>query len=109
MASELRHLTALMTTDIEHRSRLSLHGGFGFAISIRDAPRLATPLRPAMVTRVAGPVVACVRFRVRVSPALTLEQKADLEFAYIDVLARRWDRRHNYRIPNLEPYVEAHP
>ena len=43
------------------------------------------------------------------SPALTLDQKAGLEFAYIEVLARPWDRRDNYGIPNLERYVEAHP
>jgi len=44
------------------------------------------------------------------SPLLTLEQKAGLEFAFIDALARRWDKRANsYGIPNLERYVEAHP
>jgi hypothetical protein len=43
------------------------------------------------------------------SPALTLDQKAGLEFAYIEVLARPWDSRNNYGIPNLERYVEAHP
>jgi hypothetical protein len=43
------------------------------------------------------------------SPTMTLEQKAALEFAYIQVLARPWDRRDNYGIPNLERYVEAHP
>src|SRR5207344_3298514 len=43
------------------------------------------------------------------SPALTLDQKAGLEFAYIDVLARPWDTRDNYGIPNLERYVEVHP
>jgi addiction module HigA family antidote len=43
------------------------------------------------------------------SSALTLDQKASLEFAYIDVLARPWDREDNYGIPNLERYVEAHP
>jgi addiction module HigA family antidote len=37
---------------------------------------------------------------VNKSPALTLDQKASLEFAYVDVLKR---------IPNLERYVEAHP
>ncbi|MGY3489635.1 addiction module HigA family antidote [Bradyrhizobium sp. USDA 4011] len=42
-------------------------------------------------------------------PTLTLEQKAGLEFAYIDVLARPWDSRDGYGIPNLERYVEAHP
>jgi hypothetical protein len=43
------------------------------------------------------------------SPALTLDQKAGLEFAYIDVLARPWDSRDNYGIPNLERYIETHP
>jgi addiction module HigA family antidote len=46
---------------------------------------------------------------VNSSRTLTLDQKAGLEFAYIEVLARPWDRRHNYGIPNLERYVEAHP
>jgi hypothetical protein len=40
------------------------------------------------------------------STMLTLDQKAGLEFAYIDVLARP---RESYGIPNLERYVEAHP
>jgi addiction module HigA family antidote len=43
------------------------------------------------------------------SPALTLDQKAGLEFAYVDVLARPWDSRDNYGISNLERYVETHP
>ena len=44
------------------------------------------------------------------SPALTLDQKAGLEFAFIEVLARPWDNRtDSYGIPNLERYVEAHP
>lgn len=44
------------------------------------------------------------------STALTLDQKAGLEFAYIEALARPWDRRDDaYGIPNLERYVEAHP
>ena len=43
------------------------------------------------------------------SPTLTLDQKAGLEFAYIEVLARPWDRRGGYGIPNLERYIEAHP
>jgi addiction module HigA family antidote len=43
------------------------------------------------------------------SPALTLDQKAGLEFAYIEVLARRWGSGEKYGIPNLERYVEAHP
>jgi hypothetical protein len=40
---------------------------------------------------------------------LTLDQKAGLEFAFLEVLARPWDGRENYGIPNLERYVEAHP
>nr|WP_157872637.1 addiction module antitoxin [Bradyrhizobium sp. ORS 278] len=44
------------------------------------------------------------------SSALSLDEKAGLEFAYIDVLARPWDSRgDSYGIPNLERYVEAHP
>jgi hypothetical protein len=42
------------------------------------------------------------------SPTLTLDQKAGLEFAYIEALARPWDSR-GYGIPNLERYIEAHP
>jgi addiction module HigA family antidote len=41
------------------------------------------------------------------SPMLTLEQKASLEFAYIDALS--WGRREGHGIPNIEKYVEAHP
>lgn len=43
------------------------------------------------------------------SPVLTLEQKAGLEFAYIDALSMPWSRQEGYGIPNLEKYVEAHP
>jgi hypothetical protein len=44
------------------------------------------------------------------SSALTLDQKAGLEFAFLKVLARRWDKRpDSYGIPNLERYIEAHP
>ena len=43
------------------------------------------------------------------SAALTLEQKASLEFAYIDSLARPWSRHEKHGIPNLEKYVEANP
>jgi hypothetical protein len=44
------------------------------------------------------------------SPLLTLEQKAGLEFAFLEALARPWDRHSSsYGIPNLERYVEAHP
>lgn len=41
--------------------------------------------------------------------ALTLDQKATLEFAYIDVLYQPWQRGNAYGIPNLEKYVEVHP
>lgn len=45
------------------------------------------------------------------SSVLTLEQKASLEFAYIDALSKPWSRSEgdSYGIPNLEKYVEAHP
>nr|WKF56699.1 hypothetical protein HUO10_001160 [Paraburkholderia busanensis] len=43
------------------------------------------------------------------SAALTLDEKAGLEFAYIEALARPWDRQGKYGIPNLERYVETHP
>ena len=43
------------------------------------------------------------------SPELTLEQKAGLEFAYIDALAHSWRDGENQGIPNLERYVELHP
>lgn len=40
---------------------------------------------------------------------LSLEQKAGLEFAYLDVLDRAWDRHAKSAIPNLERYIEDHP
>jgi plasmid maintenance system antidote protein VapI len=46
------------------------------------------------------------------SSVLTLEQKAGLEFAYLDALALPWRRGESGRgngIPNLERYVELHP
>jgi addiction module HigA family antidote len=43
------------------------------------------------------------------SPALTLDQKAGLEFAYIDALFQPWGKHETYGIPNLEKYVERHP
>ena len=44
------------------------------------------------------------------SPVLTIDQKAGLEFAFIDVLAQPWaNRTEGYGISNLERYVEAHP
>jgi hypothetical protein len=47
--------------------------------------------------------------RIDSSADFTLEQKAELEFAYIDILAQLWSDREGYGIPNLERYVEAHP
>ncbi|ROZ79287.1 addiction module antidote protein, HigA family [Pseudomonas neustonica] len=41
--------------------------------------------------------------------SLSLEQKAGLEFAYIDVLGQLSARREESNIPNLERYVELHP
>ena len=44
------------------------------------------------------------------SPTLTVDQKAGLEFAFLEALAPPWDRRpDSYGIPNLERYVEMHP
>lgn len=42
------------------------------------------------------------------SAELSLEEKAGLEFAYIDLLAQPFDQKAN-AIPNLEKYVEMHP
>lgn len=39
----------------------------------------------------------------------TLDEKAGLEFAYIDILSRGSGSRSNYGVPNLEKYIEAHP
>ncbi|HVW74761.1 MAG TPA: HigA family addiction module antitoxin [Rhizomicrobium sp.] len=46
---------------------------------------------------------------INTSTVLTVEQKAVLEFAYLEILARPWDSRDIYGIPNLERYVEDHP
>ncbi len=47
---------------------------------------------------------------INASPVLTLDQKAGLEFAFLELLARPWDDRANgYGIPNLERYIEMHP
>jgi len=43
------------------------------------------------------------------NPDVTLEEKAGLEFAYIDVLARSFRGGDGHQIPNLERYIEAHP
>ncbi len=45
---------------------------------------------------------------INASNDLTLEQKAGLEFAYLDVLAKKWDDNAP-GIPNLERYVEMQP
>lgn len=41
--------------------------------------------------------------------SLSLDQKAGLEFAYIDVLGQPYARRASSNIPHLEQYVEMHP
>jgi plasmid maintenance system antidote protein VapI len=46
--------------------------------------------------------------RIDADPLLSLDQKASLEFAYLDALSRPWGRE-GYGIPNLERYVELHP
>jgi addiction module HigA family antidote len=43
------------------------------------------------------------------SSLFTLEQKAGLEFAYIDALSRPWSVLQRYGIPNLEKYIERNP
>lgn len=43
------------------------------------------------------------------SPLLMLEQKAGLEFIYIETLFRPGVNRGRYHIPNLERYIEANP
>lgn len=48
--------------------------------------------------------------RLNASSMLTLDQKAGLEYAYLEALARPWDNRaESYGIPNLERYIEGHP
>ena len=48
--------------------------------------------------------------RLNASTALTLDQKAGLEFAFIEALAHPWDKGNDgYGIPNLERYIEDHP
>lgn len=43
------------------------------------------------------------------STVLTLEQKAGLEFAYIDALSTPWGRGEQRGAPNLQQYVAEHP
>ncbi len=43
------------------------------------------------------------------NPEPTLEEKAGLEFAYLEVLARSFSGEDKQQIPNLERYIEEHP
>lgn len=43
------------------------------------------------------------------NPDVSVEEKAGLEFAYLDVLARSLRGGDGHQIPNLERYVEDHP
>lgn len=43
------------------------------------------------------------------NPDVPPEEKAALEFAYLDVLARSFRGQDGHQIPNLERYVEEHP
>lgn len=43
------------------------------------------------------------------NPDVSLEEKAGLEFAYLDVLARSFRGSDGHQIPNLERYIEDHP
>lgn len=43
------------------------------------------------------------------NPDVPLEDKAGLEFAYLDVLARTFRGADRNQIPNLERYIEDHP
>lgn len=43
------------------------------------------------------------------NPDLSLEMKAELEFAYLELLARSFPGDNQQQIPNLERYIEEHP
>jgi addiction module HigA family antidote len=43
------------------------------------------------------------------NPDVPLDDKAGLEFAYLDVLARSFRGGDGHQIPNLERYIEDHP
>lgn len=43
------------------------------------------------------------------NPDLSLEEKAGLEFAYLELLARFYPGDDQQQIPNLERYIEDHP
>ncbi|MFD2058251.1 hypothetical protein ACFSQT_35765 [Mesorhizobium calcicola] len=57
-----------------------------------------------MTTTFSGPSNCLTR-----NPDISIEEKAGLEFAYIDVLARTFRGGDGHQIPNLERYVEDHP
>lgn len=43
------------------------------------------------------------------NPDISSEEKAGLEFAYLDILARSFRGGDGHQIPNLERYIEDHP
>ena len=43
------------------------------------------------------------------NPDISLEDKAGLELAYLDLLARKFGNGDGQQIPNLERYIEDHP
>lgn len=43
------------------------------------------------------------------NPDVSFEEKAGLEFAYLEVLARGFNGDDGHQIPNLERYLEEHP
>lgn len=47
--------------------------------------------------------------RIDQSAEFTMEQKAGLEFAYLEILDRSWSGDKGYGIPNLEKYIERYP
>lgn len=47
--------------------------------------------------------------KIDVSSEITLEQKAALEFAYLDLLVQPYSRVKGHGIPNIERFVEEHP
>ncbi len=47
--------------------------------------------------------------KIGASAALSLDEKAILEYLYVEVLVGHGERNRAYGIPNLERYVEQHP
>jgi addiction module HigA family antidote len=43
------------------------------------------------------------------SPDFAMEQKAGLEFVYVEILDRSWSNEKAYGVPNLERYIEKYP